>query len=160
MFFRPSTISCTFNTVNLKTCRSHACLEGDVKVSERVDQGMCFVPISEVQRRVKAPLETFKDPHRYFNHIHVDLFSHLPHSQGFTYLFTIMDQFTHCPEAVPLMDMISLSCAQALIVNWITRFGVPTHISSDRGSHFTSELWTAVGQLLGTQYHHTTAYHP
>ena len=71
-----------------------------------------------------------------------------------------MDRFTRWPEAVPLMDMTTLSCAWALIATWITRFGVPTHISSDRGSQFTSELWTAVGQLLGTQYHHTTAYHP
>ena len=33
-------------------------------------------------------------------------------------------------------------------------------ISSDRGSQFTSLLWTSIAQLLGTQLHHTTAYHP
>ena len=71
-----------------------------------------------------------------------------------------LDRFTRWPEAVPLMDRTTLSCARALIATWITWFGVPTHISSDRGSQFTSELWTAVGQLLGTQYHRTTAYHP
>ena len=90
----------------------------------------------------------------------MDLAGPLPQSQGFTYLFTIVDRFTHWPEAVPLMDMTTLSCARALIATWITRFGVPTHISSDRGSQITYELWTAFGQLLGNQYHHTTAYYP
>ena len=31
---------------------------------------------------------------------------------------------------------------------------------SDRGAQFTSGFWTAMSQLLGTQLHHTTAYHP
>ena len=116
--------------------------------------------LSKVQRHVKDTLETFEVPHRHFEYIHVDLVGPLPQSQGFTYLFTIVDRFTHWPEAVPLMDMTTLSCAWALIATWITKFGVPSHISSDRGSEFTYELWTAVCQLLGTQYHCTTAYHP
>ena len=33
-------------------------------------------------------------------------------------------------------------------------------MTSDRGSQFTSQLWTAIAQLLGIQLHHTTAYHP
>jgi transposase InsO family protein len=33
-------------------------------------------------------------------------------------------------------------------------------VTSDRGSQFTSKLWTAIAKLLGTKLHHTTAYHP
>ncbi|XP_037781839.1 uncharacterized protein LOC119578174 [Penaeus monodon] len=31
---------------------------------------------------------------------------------------------------------------------------------SDRGTSFTLQLWTSLGQLLGTSIHHTTAYNP
>ena len=56
--------------------------------------------------------------------------------------------------------MTALSCARALVANWIAQFGVPAHISSDKGAKFTSGLWAAVGNQLGTKDHHTAAYHP
>ena len=43
---------------------------------------------------------------------------------------------------------------------WISQFGVPLHISSDRGTQFTSQLWSSIiVQFLGIQLHHSTAYH-
>ena len=84
----------------------------------------------------------------------------LPPSQGFTYLLTVIDRFSRWPEAIPLADMSTKHCAQALVFYWIAHFGSPLNMSSDRGSQFTSNLWTSIAQLLGTQLHHTTAYHP
>ena len=108
---------------------------------------------SKVQRHIRAPLQTFQVPHRRFDHIHVDLVGPL---LGFTYLLTVVDRFT---EAIPLPDITTLTCAQALVMHWITRFGVPMDMSSDRGPQFTSQLWASISQLLGTKLHHTTAYH-
>ena len=51
------------------------------------------------------------------------------------------------------------SCIQTLI-GWISRFGIPSHITSDRGSQFTSRLWLGIAKSLGYTLHHTTAYHP
>ena len=115
---------------------------------------------SKVQRHVKAPLAQFKVPTRRFDHINIDIVGPLPPSQGFTYLFTVVDRFTRWPEAIPLSDISAASCAQALIRHWISRFGVPSEISSDRGAQFTSSLWAAVAQMLGTKHSRTTAYHP
>ena len=84
----------------------------------------------------------------------------LPPSNGFTHLLTVIDRFSRWPEAIPLSDTTSSSCAQALIFHWIARFGIPLDISSDRGPQFTSQLWTSISRLLGTQLHHTTSYHP
>ncbi|XP_066964188.1 uncharacterized protein [Macrobrachium rosenbergii] len=39
-------------------------------------------------------------------------------------------------------------------------FGVPDHITTDRGPAFLSELWSALARLLGTTHHTTTAYNP
>ena len=44
--------------------------------------------------------------------------------------------------------------------HWLVRFGIPMDISSDRGSQFTSRLWTALTNQLGIQLYHSTAYHP
>ena len=115
---------------------------------------------SKVQRHVKAPLEVFKVPSRRFDHINVDIVGPLPISQGFCYLLTIVDRFTRWPEAIPMKDTCAKTCAQALASHWISRFGVPSEMSSDRGSQFTSVLWKSIAQLLGVHHNRTTAYHP
>ncbi|XP_064081898.1 uncharacterized protein LOC135198258 [Macrobrachium nipponense] len=52
------------------------------------------------------------------------------------------------------------ACAEALLSSWISRFGVPDHITTDRGTAFTSELWTSLACLMGTKHHITTAFNP
>ena len=115
---------------------------------------------AKIHLHVKAPLTPFVVPQRRFDHIHVDLVGPLPSSQGSSYLFTIVDRFTRWPEAVPLADVTAMTCARALISNWIARFGVPSTISSDRGAQFTSSLWAALSTLLGITHNRTTAFHP
>ena len=115
---------------------------------------------SKVHRHVKAPLSTFNVPSRRFDHINIDLVGPLPPSQGYTYLFTIVNRFTRWPEAIPLSDTSASTCARALVSHWISRFGLPGEISLDRGAQFTSKLWTTVSQLLGMNHIKTTSYHP
>jgi len=99
-------------------------------------------------------------PTRRFSHIHVDLVGPLPESEGFTYLFTVIDRTTRWAEAVPLRSTAAADCAHALFRGWIARFGVPAAITSDRGSQFTSALWAALCRVLNIQHVQTTAYHP
>ncbi|GFO43156.1 Pol polyprotein [Plakobranchus ocellatus] len=49
---------------------------------------------------------------------------------------------------------------KALIRNWISCFGVPLDITSDRGTQFTSTFWGEIANQHGVQLHQTTAYHP
>ncbi|KAK3712545.1 hypothetical protein RRG08_002874 [Elysia crispata] len=63
-------------------------------------------------------------------------------------------------KAIPLRGITTPECVHALITGWIARFGVPGDISSDRGSQFTSSLWTEIAARLGVKLHHTSAYHP
>lgn len=115
---------------------------------------------SKIQRHTETGTGSFHQPQRRFGHIHVDVVGPLPPSEGRRYLFTVIDRSTRWPEAVPMSDATSASCASALLSGWIARFGIPEHITSDRGTSFTSQLWTSLGQLLGTSIHHTTAYNP
>ena len=71
----------------------------------------------------------------------------------------MVDRFTRWPEALPLTGADTEEMARAFIFNWISRFGVPQEMSSDRGPQFTSKLWSAICKLLGTHLNKTTAYH-
>ena len=106
------------------------------------------------------PVDQFVPSTRRFDHIHVDIVGPLPPSQNDRYLLTVVDRFTRWPEAIPLVDAQTTTCARALALHWIARFGVPAELTSDRGSQFTSELWTTLSQLNGRRLHRTTAYHP
>ncbi len=99
-------------------------------------------------------------PHRRFAHIHVDLVGPLPPSRGHTYLFTIIDRTSRWPEAIPLTSITAADCAKALFAGWVSRFGVPATITSDKGAQFTSALWAGLCSLLNIQHSPTTAYHP
>ena len=115
---------------------------------------------SKVHRHTESGIGSFPQPNRRFSHVHVDIVGPLPPSEGYKYLFTIVDRSTRWPEAVPLADSSAPSCATAFLSAWVSRFGVPEHITSDRGSSFTSLLWTSLNKLLGSTNHHTTAYNP
>jgi hypothetical protein len=115
----------------------------------------------KVTAQPAAAVEPIPAPARRFSHIHVDLVGPLPTAtDGYSYLFTAVDRSTRWLEAIPLRDMSAASCADALIGGWVSRFGVPSLITSDRGTQFTSAVWEALCNKLGVTHTTTTAYHP
>lgn len=99
-------------------------------------------------------------PEARFRHIHLDIVGPLPPSNTFTHILTCIDRFTRWPTAIPLRGTSSESVAKALVESWISIFGVPSTITTDRGSQFTSALFRELSQLLGSTHIRTTAYHP
>jgi hypothetical protein len=97
---------------------------------------------------------------RCFSHLHVDLVGLLQYSNNFNYIFTIIDRTSKWMEAIPLSDMSAAACAKALTFTWISRFGIPEMITSDRGPQFTSNLWFKLCEMLHISHRQTTAYHP
>jgi len=72
----------------------------------------------------------------------------------------MIDRTTRWPEAVPLSSISAESCVRAFISTWVSRFGVPAVLTSDRGSQFTSSVWTGVCSTLGISASTTTSFHP
>ena len=115
---------------------------------------------SKIHRHTESGTGYFPQPTIRFSHLHVDIVGPLTPSEGYQYLFTATERSTRWPEAVPLTEATAHSCADALLYNWVSRFGVPDDITSDPGPAFVSQLWTALAQLKGTSLHRTTAYNP
>ena len=115
---------------------------------------------SKVTRHTHSPPLTFTPVSTRFSHVHIDLVGPLPPSDGYRYMLTCVDRFTRWPEATPLTDISTDTVARAFIDTWITRFGVPFNLTSDRGSQFESSVWSKVMSLLGIRRFRTASYHP
>jgi transposase InsO family protein len=108
-----------------------------------------------------AKVQPIAIPQRRFSHVHVDLVGPLPvAADGSTYLLTVIDRTTRWLEAVPLKNMAAGTCTDAFLGTWVSRFGVPETITTDRGTQFTSDAWQELCTKLGSRHVTTTAYHP
>lgn len=75
-------------------------------------------------------------------------------------MLVVMDYFSKWPEVYPVPDQEATTVAEALVQNWISRFGVPLLIHSDQGRNFTSTVFREMSDLLGMQKTQTTPLHP
>ena len=124
---------------------------------------------SKITRHTKSPLTSFSLPiSARFAYVHIDIVGPLPpvakqdgtYILQYRYLLTMIDRATRWVEAAPLIDITAPSVASAFLSSWISRFGIPLYICSDRGSQFESELFSCLATLLGFCRLRTAAYRP
>ena len=75
-------------------------------------------------------------------------------------MLVITYYFTKWVEAYALPDETAETVAEALVNDFVSRYGTPVSIHSDQGRNFESTLFQEVCRLLGIRKTRTTAYHP
>lgn len=79
-----------------------------------------------------------------FEYLIMDCVGPQPQSKsGYTYLLTVMCQVIRYPDAY-LLCSINTKAVVGAVTQFITVFGIPKVIQSDRGSNFTSNLFAQV----------------
>ena len=74
-------------------------------------------------------------------------------------LLTVMCQATRHPAAFPLRSINTKSVVKALS-QFISVFGIPKMIQSDKGTNFTSRMFSEILKQLRVKHHLSSAYHP
>ena len=114
---------------------------------------------AKVTRHIVPPIGNFEIPSQRFTHLNMDLVT-LTSSNNFSHLLTIVDRFTRWPVAIPIADITAETVADAFAHGWVATYGVPAAITTDRGSQFSSSIWTQLMSQWGIKSLMTTAYHP
>ena len=96
-----------------------------------------------------------------FQTLNLDFVGPLPRStNGNTFLLTVMDSFTRWLEAIPLKRATGAAVVRALTTKIFPRFGWPTYVKVDRGSHFLNEEVRDLARRAGFRLLTSPAYHP
>ena len=109
-----------------------------------------------VGKAIKPPLTPIPVNGPY-ERVGVDVIKFPWSSKGNAYAVVFMDYLTKWPEVFATPDQTSLTIAELLVKNVISRHGV---LLSDRGTAFLSKIMIDVYKLLGIKKANTTAYHP
>ena len=115
---------------------------------------------TKIGHYTRSRLGTFHAPDARFKHVHIDIVGPLLPSQNNTYLLTCIDRYSRWSETFSLHDISAETIAKTITSQWVSRFGTPEIITTDRGRHFDPQLFTVLTRLLGCKHIHTTAHHP
>ena len=100
-------------------------------------------------------------PEQPWNSISMDFIEKLPSSSGFDTILVIVDRLTKQFIFIPTVDTINAQLlAKLFVLHVFSKQGVPSHITSDRGTEFVSSFFRTLGKALDMKLHFTSKYHP
>ena len=83
-----------------------------------------------------------------------------PSESGYRYILTIIDRYSRFVSAIPLQEITAITVSNALVTNRVSIFGVPSSVTTDRGSNFESRIFKAALHAFGCQKFKTLSYSP
>ena len=96
-----------------------------------------------------------------FEKISIDLAGPLPPGEnGESYILGIIDNFSRFAALIPLKRGTAEEVAKALVKHWISLFGSPYSIHSDRGTEFENVLIKELCSMLGIIKTKSAPYYP
>jgi transposase InsO family protein len=91
----------------------------------------------------------------------MDALKQLPASTGFAAVLVVIDRLSKEGVFIPTTDTVTAPDVANAFVSYVSsKHGIPLHVSSDRGSEFTSHFFRSLGSLLRMRLHFTPGHHP
>ena len=114
-----------------------------------------------MRKGTRMPMVITDTPKQPFEKIQIDLVGPLPVTpRGNQYILTIQCVFTKYSDAIPLKMTDSVTIAQAIAENFISRCGCPKIIQTDQGKNLTSKVIENFFKIFKIKKIESTAYHP
>ena len=111
--------------------------------------------------KLVGPLHPLPVPRDKFDDIAMDFIGPLPPSGRYDYLLMIMDRLTGFIELVACSTTINARDLAILVwERWVSCYGLPLSITSDRDTLFTSRFWTTLWEKQNVKLKMSTAFHP
>ena len=93
--------------------------------------------------------------------IAVDVAGPFPLStRGNKYSLVVMDYFSKCPEVFAIPNQEAVTVADVIVKEWVSRFGVPIEMYSDKGRKFESTIFREICSILNIIKTRSTHLHP
>ena len=83
-----------------------------------------------------------------------------PYSQNNSYIFVIIDAFSHFVVTNPAPNINSKYAIQTLLHHWITKFGPPQYLVTDRGTEYINQDMAHLCSLFHINHSPRTPYSP
>ena len=114
------------------------------------------------QKIQTATIPTFAEKASYFNfRKSMDTKGPInPPSKQNAYIHVIVDAFSHFVVTVPVKQHNALNAVNSLLLNWITKFGPPVYLVTDRGSEYMNAELANLCTTMGIRHSPRTPYAP
>ena len=96
-----------------------------------------------------------------WSHVMIDFVGPLVKSaRGNQYCLVLVDLFSKYVEALPTRNMEAETVAKMLVHHVFSRWGLPTKMSSDQGTHFTAKVIQELCKMLEIKQNFHISWHP
>ncbi|KAH0602480.1 uncharacterized protein H6S33_008819, partial [Morchella sextelata] len=107
---------------------------------------------------VLRPLPISEQP---WQEVSMDFVTGLPESEGYDAIMVVVDRLTKMRHFLPCNTTVNSEDVARLYLRNIWKLhGLPTHVTSDRGTQFTAKFWKALCKHLNIEARISTAFHP
>lgn len=134
------------------------CMKTDVQ--QYCENRLACEQNNHIPTKKNAPLtsQMYKSP---WQALQINFVGHLSKTQrGNQYLLVIIDPFSKWVEAFPLKANTALATAKILMKQVFSCWKLPARVVSDRGAHFTGQMFQKCLQLLEVQQKLYISYRP
>jgi len=132
----------------------------DLDITMAVNE-CCFCQKYKHNTRRRNPLKGSLRTNYPFEKVAMDIAGPMrPTRRGNRYILGMIDHFSKYPVLIPIKSTDSNTIVEAIFTKWISVYGIPDSLHSDRGANLNSEKVMDFCSGLGIKKTTTTSYYP